>query len=250
MPTAPTDHKMATESGPNNVECQISQDIVPHRVLRTHIGQHILLGLHIEGQAGRSCANICGFCGPADECTIRLPLQTRSTRRRMVVAVRSCPSQPSAMCWSRMSTATKANPCTNRPVNFPKCTATVWLYIMAAHFAAVHPNDPITFGLRVTEQEEASVRGWNIDALKSGKKKRKVAGDMPTPCITPFTNTSANCSSSSSSSSSSLSSSSSSIAPPMPPTTSHTSSMPPSESEAITEGDCRTRPLKSTGKRA
>ena len=26
--------------------------------------------------------------------------------------------------------------------------------------------------------------------------------------------------------------------------------MPPSESEATTEGDCRTRPLESTGKRA
>ena len=36
----------------------------------------------------------------------------------------------------------------------------------------------------------------------------------------------------------------------MPPTTSHISSMPPSESEATTEGDCRTWPLKSTGKRA
>ena len=200
-------------------------------------------GHHIEGQAGRSCANICCFCGSRDECTIRLPLQTRSTRKRMVVAVSSCPWQPSAICWSRMSMATKANPCTNRPVNCPQCTTTLWLYSMAAHFAAVHPNDPIPHGLR---EEEASVRGWSIDALKSGKKKQKVAGDMPTPSIHPFTNTSANPSSSSSSSSSSFSSFS--TAPPMPPTTSHT--MPPSESEATTEGDCRTRPLKSTGKRA
>ena len=103
---------------------EICQRTVPHRVLRTHIGQHILRGHHIEGQAERSCANICGFCGSRDECTIRLPLQTRSTRKRMVVAVSSCPSQPSAICWSRMSTATKANPCTNRPVNCPLCTTT------------------------------------------------------------------------------------------------------------------------------
>ena len=132
MPTAPTDDKVAMDSGPNSVECQISHQTVPHRVLRTHSGQHILRGHHIEGQAGRSCVNICGFCGSRDECTIRLPLQTRSTRKRMVVAVSSCPSQPSAICWSRMSTATKVNPCTNRPVNCPQCTTTVWLYSMAA----------------------------------------------------------------------------------------------------------------------
>ena len=84
MPTAPTGDKVATDSGPSSVECQICQRTVPHRVLRTHIGQHILRGHHIEGQAERSCANICGFCGSRDECTIRLPLQTRSTRKRMV----------------------------------------------------------------------------------------------------------------------------------------------------------------------
>ena len=249
MPTAPTDDEVATESGPNSVECQICQETVRHPVLRTHIGQRILRGHHIEGQAGRSCANISRFCGSRDECTICLPLQTRSTHTRMVVAVSSCPLQLSAICWSRMSIATKANPCTNRLVNCPQCTTTVWLYSMAAHFAATHPNDPIPHGLRVTEEEEASVRGWNINALKSGKKQQKVACDMPTPSIIPFTNTSANCYSSSSSSSSSPSSSSSSsspsTAPPKPPTTSHTSSMPPSESAATTEGDCQTRPLKS-----
>ena len=112
-------------------------------------------------------ANVCGFCGSRDECTIRLLLQSRSTRRRMVVAVSTCPSQPCAITWSRMSTATKANPCTNRPVNCPQCTTTVLLYSVAA-----------------------------------------------------------------------------------PPTTSHTPPMPPSESEATAQGDCRTRPLKSTRKRA
>ena len=119
---------------------------------------------------------------------------------------------------------------------------------MAAHFAAVHPNDPIPHGLRVTEEEEGSVRGWSVDALKSGKKRPKVASDMPTHSITPFISTSSNPSSSSSSFSSSASSSS--TTPPMPPTTSHTSSMPPSELKATTEGDCRTRTLKFTGKRA
>ena len=94
MPTAPTNDKVASESGPNSVSCRICQENVPHRVLRTHIGQHILRGQHIEGQATRSCANICGFCGARDECTIRFPLQSRSTRNRMVVAVSSCPSQP------------------------------------------------------------------------------------------------------------------------------------------------------------
>ena len=61
MPTAPTGDKVGTDSGPNSVECQISQRTVPSRVLRTHIGQHILRGYHIEGQAERSCANLCGF---------------------------------------------------------------------------------------------------------------------------------------------------------------------------------------------
>ena len=113
MPTVPTDDKMATESGPNSVKCRICRETVPHRVLRTHVGQHILRGHHIEGQGARSRANVCGFCGSRDECTIRLPLQSRSTRRRMVVAVTTCPSQPCAISWSQMSTATKANPCTN-----------------------------------------------------------------------------------------------------------------------------------------
>ena len=178
MPTAATDDKVAKKSGPNSVNCQICQENVPHRVLRTHIGQHILRGHHIEGQAARSCANICGFCGARDECTIRLPLQSRSTRNRMVVVVSSCPSQPSAISWGRMLTATKANPCTNQPVICPQCTTTVWLYSMAAHFAALHPNDPIPPGLRVTEEEEASVRGWNVGALKSGSKRQKVAGSF------------------------------------------------------------------------
>ena len=101
MPTAATGDKVATDSGANIVECQICQRTVPHRVLRTHVGQHILRGRHIQGQAGRSCAKICGVCGSWNECTIRLPLQTRSTRKRMVVAVSSCPSQPSAICWRR-----------------------------------------------------------------------------------------------------------------------------------------------------
>ena len=187
IPTAPTNDKVASESGPNSVSCRICQENVPHRVLRTHIGHHIPRGRHIEGQVARSNANICGFCGARDECTIRLPLPSRSTRNRMVVAVSSCPSQPSAISWARTSTATKANPCTNRPVNCPQCTTTVWLYSMAAHFAALHPNDPIPDGFRVTEEEEASVRGWNVGALKSGSKRQKVAGDTPTPSITPFT---------------------------------------------------------------
>ena len=53
---------------------------MPHRVLCTHIGQHILRGHHIEGQAAQSRANICGCCGAWDECTIHLPLQSWSTR--------------------------------------------------------------------------------------------------------------------------------------------------------------------------
>ena len=117
IPTSPTDEKVATESGPNTTECQICQETMPHQVLHMHVGQHILCGHHIEGQAARSHANICGFCGARDECTICLPLQLRSTGARIVVGVSFCPLQPSAISWSQMATATKANPCTNRPVN-------------------------------------------------------------------------------------------------------------------------------------
>ena len=190
---------------------------------------------------GKRRANICGFCGSRDECTIRLLLQSRSTRRRTVVAVSTCPSQPWAISWSRMSTATKANPCTNRPVNCPQCATMVWLYSVVAHFNAAHPNAPIPHHLCVPEEEDACVRKWDIGALKDSTKKQKVA-DTPTTSTTPFTNNATtNNTSSSSSSFSSYST---------PPTTSHTPTMPPSESEATTKGDCRTRPLKSTGKRA
>ena len=61
MPTVPTDDKVATESGPNSVKCRICHETVPHRGLRTNVGQHIIQGHHIEGQAARSRANICGF---------------------------------------------------------------------------------------------------------------------------------------------------------------------------------------------
>ena len=94
MHTVPTDEKVATESGPNSAECRICRETMPHRVLHTHVGQHILRGHHIEGQVAQSSANIVGFCGSPDECTICLLLQLRSTCNRMVVAVNTCPSQP------------------------------------------------------------------------------------------------------------------------------------------------------------
>ena len=48
------------------------------------------------------------------------------------------------------------------------------------------PMIPFHVAVVVTE-EEASVCGWTISALNSCRKKQKVAGDMPTPSITPFT---------------------------------------------------------------
>ena len=154
-----------------------------------------------------------------DECTIRLPLQSQSTRARMAVVINSCPSQHPEISWSRMhASGNQSQPLHQVAGKMPPMHNHDLVVKCYAHFAVVHRNDPIPHGLRVTE-EEASVYRWNNHALKSSTEKAKTGWRHAYSFHHTFTNTSANTNSSSSSFSSS---SSSSTTPSMQPPTSRT----------------------------
>ena len=166
MPTVPTDDKVATESGPNSVECRICHET--ECCART-LDNTFYVVTAVRGKRQGRAPIFVVFVDHG--MSAQFAYHCNRGLLEGGLAVSTCPSQPWPVSWSRMSSATKANPCTNRPVNCPQCATTVWLYSVAAHFDAAHPNAPVPHHLCVPEEEEACVRKLDIGALKDITKK-------------------------------------------------------------------------------
>ena len=86
----------------------------------------------------RTLANLCGFCGNEGPCHTFVERQTKSIRSLQVVS--HCPFRDD-FSYSAASSSSKSNPCTNRPVQCPRCpsgSGYIWSYSLRDHLLLVH----------------------------------------------------------------------------------------------------------------
>ncbi|QRV87004.1 hypothetical protein RhiJN_15022 [Ceratobasidium sp. AG-Ba] len=124
---------------PSHEKCHhCGETIAIKSKMRMHIGQHLLvLRSSLDATRTGVMADMCGFCGRAGTCTVRVEPQ-RTGKGLEVVS--DC-SYRDKFSYAAAAQSSKTSPCTNRPVACPLCSGDrcVWSYGLKDHILAVHP---------------------------------------------------------------------------------------------------------------
>ncbi|KAG8694121.1 hypothetical protein FRC08_008696 [Ceratobasidium sp. 394] len=126
---------------PKQVACfQCGEHVTIKHEMRIHIGQHLLASQARHKDISDSLVDTtyCGFCGRHGTCVTTVEHQSRAAKSLQVVS--DCPFRDS-FAYSTASRSTKANPCTNRPVECIRCpqgSKRIWSYGLRHHICAAH----------------------------------------------------------------------------------------------------------------
>ncbi|KAG8712621.1 hypothetical protein FRC09_019663 [Ceratobasidium sp. 395] len=140
-------HRGATEfmhrsARPVQAECfQCGEQVKIEHEMRVHVGRHLLASRLRHNEANPTSlldTPFCGFCGRHGTCTTSVERQTRAAKTLRTVS--DCPYR-STFTYSTSLRASKSKPCTNRPVECPRCpqgSKYIWSYSLLHHIRAAH----------------------------------------------------------------------------------------------------------------
>ena len=131
------------------VECELCTRPIERSMMRHHMGSHLLCEDSWSGYSKVKPAMPCGLCGVRTAIGQHL---VSSVTMPGHCAVSIAKGKPVHQCqllraleYSLAPAAKSATstPCTNRPLQCPKCPLVVWSYSMLRHFADAHPTADI-----------------------------------------------------------------------------------------------------------
>lgn len=175
-----------TTTGIGEVHCEICNQRWPIEQMRLHMGAH-LLELSWEHHPRRHARPTfpCGICGIRSA----IPQELMDPRSQLgcgvsvkksgstLKPVHQCQLLQGATCEYSLKSASKfalSSPCTNRPVQCPKCSFVVWSYSMTDHFADKHSGTSMPPALAQEVALRYHERDGTVQLLSKYPKSVKV----------------------------------------------------------------------------
>ncbi|KAG8781543.1 hypothetical protein FRC12_021783 [Ceratobasidium sp. 428] len=173
---------------PEQAACfQCGEQVAIKREMRIHVGRHLLAMRSHDGKGvpnDQTDIPYCGFCGRNGTCITTVERQSRTAKLLKVVS--DCLYRD-AFAFTSTLKSTKTNPCTNHPVQCPRCPQDgkyIWSYGLQRHILAVHGHQILNAAseeIKKCEPSDEEFTLMRVDRetgeiqLPNGKRRRGVA---------------------------------------------------------------------------